>query len=190
MATQHGTILTIWGHTTPFYDVFSLDTVSSTQSWNYDDGIIIAGSFKPGIAYTIASVGTTDFTLIGAASNTVGLTFVATGIPPYGNYDNGVGTGTGTATVAGQTRMAQPLPAAGQIAGGLSWKYAPSTPNLTDGAPIGGQPQTPGSPYPTQSFVVEVLYLTGTGPDYTQSVDYYRTLALTAANAAFGLAMV
>jgi hypothetical protein len=36
--------------------------------------------------YTILSVGTTDFTLIGAASNTVGLRFTATG----------VGTGTGT----------------------------------------------------------------------------------------------
>lgn len=37
-------------------------------------------------AYTILSVGTTDFTLIGAASNTVGLRFTATG----------AGTGTGT----------------------------------------------------------------------------------------------
>jgi hypothetical protein len=36
--------------------------------------------------YTILSVGTTDFTLIGAASNTVGLRFTATGV--------GVGTGT------------------------------------------------------------------------------------------------
>jgi hypothetical protein len=38
--------------------------------------------------YTITSVGTTDFTLVGAASNTVGLRFIATGST----------TGTGTAT--------------------------------------------------------------------------------------------
>ena len=41
-----------------------------------------------GSTYTITFVGTTDFTLIGAATNTVGTTFVATGI----------GTGTGLAT--------------------------------------------------------------------------------------------
>jgi hypothetical protein len=42
----------------------------------------------PGNSYTITSIGTTDFTLIGAASNTVGLTFTATG----------PGTGTGQAS--------------------------------------------------------------------------------------------
>jgi len=47
-----------------------------------------AGSFLTGISYTIVSVGTTDFTTIGAVSNTVGLIFTATG----------PGTGTGTAT--------------------------------------------------------------------------------------------
>jgi hypothetical protein len=47
-----------------------------------------AGSFVIGASYTIVAVGTTDFTLIGAASNTIGVSFVATG----------VGTGTGTAT--------------------------------------------------------------------------------------------
>jgi len=47
-----------------------------------------AGSFVVGTIYTIASIGTTDFTLIGASSNTVGVIFTATG----------VGTGSGTAT--------------------------------------------------------------------------------------------
>ena len=47
-----------------------------------------AGTFIVGVRYTILTVGTTNFTLIGAASNTVGVSFVATG----------VGTGTGTAT--------------------------------------------------------------------------------------------
>jgi hypothetical protein len=46
-----------------------------------------AGTFVSGKTYEIVTVGTTDFTLIGAASNTVGVQFVATG----------VGSGTGTA---------------------------------------------------------------------------------------------
>jgi len=47
-----------------------------------------AGAFIPGFTYKITSLGTTDFTLIGAVSNTLGLSFSATG----------VGAGTGTAT--------------------------------------------------------------------------------------------
>lgn len=43
---------------------------------------------KVGKTYNILTVGTTDFTLVGAASNTVGLAFTATGVP----------TGTGTVT--------------------------------------------------------------------------------------------
>lgn len=50
---------------------------------------VTAGSFVAGLSYTIATVGTTDFTLIGASANTVGVTFKATG----------AGTGTGTATL-------------------------------------------------------------------------------------------
>lgn len=50
-----------------------------------------AGSFEIGKTYTITTTGTTDFTLIGAASNTPGTEFVATG----------PGTGTGTATYRG-----------------------------------------------------------------------------------------
>lgn len=48
---------------------------------------VTAGSFVTGVRYVITTVGTTNFTLIGAASNTVGLEFTATG----------AGTGTGTA---------------------------------------------------------------------------------------------
>jgi hypothetical protein len=48
---------------------------------------ITAGSFVVGSVYTILSLGTTSFTAIGASANTVGITFVATG----------VGSGTGTA---------------------------------------------------------------------------------------------
>jgi hypothetical protein len=53
--------------------------------------VVTAGSFVTGTTYRILTVGTTDFTLIGAAANTVGLTFTATG----------AGTGTGTATISG-----------------------------------------------------------------------------------------
>jgi hypothetical protein len=49
----------------------------------------VSGDFVVGQTYVIETVGTTDFTLIGASSNTVGEIFVATG----------PGTGTGTATV-------------------------------------------------------------------------------------------
>jgi len=50
----------------------------------------IAGAFVLFRYYKINTIGTTNFTLIGAASNTVGLVFQATG----------VGTGTGTAYLA------------------------------------------------------------------------------------------
>ena len=49
--------------------------------------ILQSGNFKIGQQYIIETVGTTNFTSIGASSNTVGLTFTATGL----------GTGTGTA---------------------------------------------------------------------------------------------
>lgn len=51
---------------------------------------VSAGYFAAKTYYTIASIGTTDFTLIGASSNTIGLTFTATG----------KGTGTGIAVPA------------------------------------------------------------------------------------------
>ena len=58
----------------------------------YDLGSpVTAGSFVVGVTHTIASVGTTDFTAIGAASNAVGVSFTATG----------VGSGTGTAAPGG-----------------------------------------------------------------------------------------
>lgn len=52
-----------------------------------------AGSFVVGNVYKIETLGTTDFTLIGAASNTIGLQFIATGV--------GTGTGTASTTLGG-----------------------------------------------------------------------------------------
>ncbi len=48
---------------------------------------VTAGSFVTGTTYTIISVGSTDFTAIGASANTVGVVFTATG----------AGSGTGVA---------------------------------------------------------------------------------------------
>jgi hypothetical protein len=64
----------------------------SSSSINYGEFVKLttsanAGSFLIGNTYTIQTVGTTNFVSIGAASNTVGVTFNATG----------VGTGTGVA---------------------------------------------------------------------------------------------
>jgi len=57
----------------------------------YTGTLVTAGSFVVGATYQIASVGTTTFTAIGAAANTIGTVFVATG----------VGSGTGTANLIG-----------------------------------------------------------------------------------------
>jgi len=58
--------------------------------------VITTGAFVTGQRYQIANVGDTDFTLIGAASNTIGVEFVATG--------PGGGT-TGTANLMSSTPM-------------------------------------------------------------------------------------
>jgi len=75
----------------------SLDNIPSSQvppiindasSVSYEEGYTItAGSFIVGQTYQILTVGTTNFTTIGATSNTIGVVFTATG----------VGSGTGTA---------------------------------------------------------------------------------------------
>ena len=58
------------------------------------DRIVSAGSFYTDTVYTISYVGDTDFVAIGASSNTVGVTFTATG----------AGEGTGKATVSNTGR--------------------------------------------------------------------------------------
>ena len=66
----------------------TLQIGSSTHLSGWSEEVI-AGGFIIGVSYQITSLGTTNFTLIGAASNTVGVIFTATG----------AGTGTGTAGV-------------------------------------------------------------------------------------------
>ena len=61
------------------------------QALYNNNATVSAGSFVVGVIYRITIVGTTNFTLIGAASNTVGAIFTATG----------VGSGSGSAEVYG-----------------------------------------------------------------------------------------
>jgi parallel beta-helix repeat protein len=64
---------------------------NDADSIMYEQGYTVtAGSFVVGKIYRIVSVGTTNFTLIGAVNNTVGTHFIATG----------AGTGTGTAELS------------------------------------------------------------------------------------------
>jgi len=73
-----------------------VDVSSGTLTCYFATGLVNATSIVSGSTYTIESLGTTDFTLIGAASNTVGVTFVATG----------AGTGNGTASYEYDLRLA------------------------------------------------------------------------------------
>ena len=79
---------------------------------------VTAGSFVVGVHYRINTVGSTDFTLIGASANTIGVNFTATG----------VGSGTGTAdqavkiTISGTTSLAE---ADCTTAGAPAWVAAP-----------------------------------------------------------------
>lgn len=77
--------------------IYNRDTVAKTiRVYKVDatptTGLITAGAFVVGNDYQIVSVGTTNFTLIGASANTVGVIFTATG----------AGTGTGTAATCYQ----------------------------------------------------------------------------------------
>ena len=81
-------------------------------------GTVAAGAFVTGDHYEIKTVGTTDFTLIGANANTIGVRFTATG----------AGSGTGDAYVAvkintsGTTSIAEADVAS---AGAVVWVAAP-----------------------------------------------------------------
>lgn len=64
---------------------------NDADSIMYEQGYTVtAGGFVTGSTYRIVSIGTTDFTLIGASVNATGVHFIATG----------AGTGTGTAELS------------------------------------------------------------------------------------------
>lgn len=71
---------------------------NDADSIMYEQGYTVAaGQFNVGSVYRILTVGTTDFTLIGAASNTPGLHFIATGA--------GTGTGAAEASQTVETKL-------------------------------------------------------------------------------------
>jgi hypothetical protein len=80
------------------YDI-GVDNRMPSQDQNYAVASNVTGSGTSasqliiGSTYTITSLGTTDFTEVGASTNQVGVTFVASAVT----------TGTGTAIIAGQT---------------------------------------------------------------------------------------
>jgi len=67
-----------------------------------------AGSFVTGVSYTIITVGSTDFTLIGAANNNIGTVFTASGAgvgtgaaAPNANNNTAIGKNAGDTIVTG-----------------------------------------------------------------------------------------
>ena len=76
--------------------IYSITSLGTTNFTTIGAVSYIAGSFVIGNSYIITSLGTTNFTTIGASSNTVGLIFTALG----------VGTGTGTALLTKFTSTA------------------------------------------------------------------------------------
>lgn len=101
VATSRGTVSSVGGvyrFSSSLGSTPRLQLGNGLSSYNYDStnglvelttvATVTAGDFVIGVSYTIAVVGTTNFMLIGAVSNTIGVTFAATG----------PGTGTGTAT--------------------------------------------------------------------------------------------
>ena len=86
-------------------------SVSAGPGGGGNSGAIKAGSFVNGTSYAILSVGTTNFTLIGASSNTVGVVFTASGA--------GSGTGTAAAQVSSWNMTEQGTAGTNEFQGSL-----------------------------------------------------------------------
>ena len=82
---------------------------------------VSAGSFVVGKTYTILSIGSTDFTALGAASNTVGIQFTATGTGTGG-------AGVGTASLYFQLAVQVSVPGSSS----LSTAYTVTLPSISD----------------------------------------------------------
>lgn len=121
---------------------------------------VLAGNFLIGVNYTIATLGTTDFTAIGAGSNTVGVSFVATG----------PGSGTGTARYTGIVQLGPVL----RVWDPISNQWLPCSPQA-----VGGAVTSPIAPdvnlYPDNTFwwnstngLLYVLYNDGNSRQWVQ----------------------
>jgi hypothetical protein len=82
---------------------------------------VSAGSFVVGKTYTILSIGSTNFTSLGAASNTVGIQFTATGTGTGG-------VGVGTASLYFQLSVQVSVPGSSS----LSTAYTVTLPSISD----------------------------------------------------------
>jgi hypothetical protein len=91
-AFSHGSYTTIEGGAINATTISSIsaDLGMITAGTIRGGTVVAAGGFTAGITYLIESIGTTNFTAIGASSNTIGLAFTATS----------AGSGTGTALTA------------------------------------------------------------------------------------------
>ena len=93
-ATNFGTGLAMSGDGNWLYiGDYDTDTITpnirnKVHAYRRNNSVVSAGSFVPNKTYQITSIGSTDFTAIGAVENKVGIYFVATG----------AGSGSGTAT--------------------------------------------------------------------------------------------
>ena len=70
-------------------------TKTAAEAYFRGAGIVRAGAFEVGHRYRIVTLGSTDFVALGAASNTVGLTFIATG-----TGTSGITAGTASTVVS------------------------------------------------------------------------------------------
>jgi len=122
---------------------------NDADSIMYEQGYTVtAGSFVVGKIYRIVSVGTTNFTLIGATSNTIGLHFIATG----------AGTGDGTAelsqTVEAKLRQYVSVKDFGAVGNGIVDDTAAIQAAVNSVPSLGGQIFFPQGSYLISSTII------------------------------------
>jgi hypothetical protein len=158
------------GDTPPNYGATPPSTVGNSKGELWMDtrsnAPVTAGNFITGLAYTIVTVGTTNFTLIGAASNTVGVNFVATG----------PGTGTGTASFTNITQTGPVL----RVWDPTTASWLPCNPYAANGPTVVVNPESGGTPpditqyldntlwWNSSNGLLSILYNDGTSRQWVQ----------------------
>lgn len=111
---------------------------------------IYANALDVGTQYTITTVGTTDWTLFGAASNTVGLIFIATSVGTN-NYLGQGNVGSGTVTQIG----------GGELVTGLLDESTGETQDVTGYLDIWLYSNGSNNPYNTSTSAISVMETSG-----------------------------